>query len=140
MKQSIAAVAAAAALALSACDDADVASRNLSKAADQFEVDRRIVFLNGITDSYPLVIQGRCSIAADRADSQLEVVCKTGPDQFKKHYLGLSDNMSYVVEQLAAKEVSRFHYRVIFKPQTILPDVDARADADALPAPTLNRE
>ena len=140
MKAFIAIVAAgAAALALSACDDARIASKNLSKAADMFEVERRIVFYNGITGAYMLVIEGRCSIKADGLDKQLEVTCKTGEDQFKKHFLGLSDNVTYVVEQVDAKAVSAFHYRVVFKPQAILPDVDARLDADALPAPTINR-
>lgn len=113
------------ALVLGACSsDADVASRNLSTAADQFEVDRRVVFFNGITDSYLLTIEGRCSIEADELDRQLEVTCKTGHDEFKKHFLGLSDNVSYFVEQLDGLEVGVFHYRVIFKPEVIIPDID----------------
>lgn len=54
-------VPALAVLALAGCSsDADVASDNLSKAAEQFEVNRRIVFFNGITDKYLLTIEGRC--------------------------------------------------------------------------------
>ena len=113
------------AVTVAACgqNDARVASENLSVAADQFEVDRRIVFMNGITDTYPLVIEGRCSIEADSLDSQLEVTCKTD-DGFKKHFLGLSDNMSYFVEQLTGATVSTQHYRIIFKPSAIIPDID----------------
>ena len=114
---------------LSACsDDADVASRNISKAADNFEVNRRVVFFNGITDSYLLSVEGRCSIKADGMDKQLEVTCKTGPSTYKKHFLGLSDNVSYFVEQLEPAEVSAYHYRVTFKPQVIIPDGDLRID------------
>jgi len=109
---------------LAGCTDATVASHNLSKAADQFEIDRRVVFLNGITDSYLLTIEGRCSILADAVDSQLEVICKIGPNEYKKHFLGLSDNVSYFVEQLGTADVSEYHYRVIFKPSAILPDID----------------
>lgn len=124
------------ALSLSACvPDAQVASRNLSQAADMFEIDRRIVFYNGITDSYMLTIEGRCSIEADGADKQLEVTCKTGRDDFKKHFLGLSDNVTYFVEQLEGADVSVYHYRVIFKPQSILPDVDFRGDMNELMGP-----
>ena len=113
------------ALALAACSsDATVASRNLSTAADQFEIDRRIVFFNGITDTYLLQIDGKCSIEADELDRQLEVVCRTGPDAFKKHFLGLSDNVSYFVEQTEDVAVDVFHYRVIFKPEAIVPDID----------------
>jgi len=114
-----------AALVLGACQtDANVASQNLSLAAEQFEIDRRIVFFNGITDTYLLEIVGKCSIKADTADIQLEVTCKTGPDEFKKHFLGLSDNVSYFVEQLDGFDVDVFHYRVIFKPEVILPNID----------------
>lgn len=111
-------------LTATACSsDADVASRNLSKAAEQFEIERRVVFFNGITDEYLLVVEGRCSIEADPEDDQLEVTCKLGPEQFKKHFLGLSDNVSYFVEQLEVANVSEYRYRVIFKPETIIPDV-----------------
>jgi hypothetical protein len=106
------------------CNDARVASHNLSKAADQFEIDRRVVFYNGITEGYMLTIEGRCSIKADNMDKQLEVTCKTGPEAYKKHFLGLSDNVTYFIEQLEPKKVSVYHYRVIFKPQTIIPDID----------------
>lgn len=123
---------------LAGCTDAEIASRNLSKASDQFEVDRRVVFYNGITGEYMLVIEGKCSIHADNRDAKLEVTCKTGPEQFKKHFLGLSDNVSYVVEQVESKGVSTAHYRVVFKPQTVLPDLDVRAE-EPLRVPTLNR-
>ncbi len=117
---------------LAACEnDATIASRNLSKAADMFEIERRVVFLNGITDSYILAIEGRCSIAGGRG-TQLAVTCKTGPNAFKKHFLGLSDNVTFFAEQLEPKDVSVYHYRVIFKPQTIIPDIDFRGNAGAL--------
>jgi hypothetical protein len=115
---------AVALMATGCARDAQVASRNLSVAADMFEIDRRVVFFNGITDTYLLAIEGRCSIEADTLDAQLEVTCKTGPEAFKKHFLGLSDNVSYFVEQLGSADVSVFHYRVIFKPSVIIPDVD----------------
>lgn len=117
---------------LAACTDADVASRNLSKAADMFEIERRVVFYNGITDSYMLTIEGRCSLGNSDKSEQLTVTCKTGADAFKKHFLGLSDNVTYFVEQLEQKDVSAYHYRVVFKPQTIIPDFDFVGDADEL--------
>jgi hypothetical protein len=122
MKKIITALTASAVLVLGACStDADVASENLSKAADQFEIDRRIVFLNGITDTYMLTIEGRCSIKDE--GNQLEVICKV-EDGFKKHFLGLSDNVSYFVEQLTAAEASTSQYRVVFKPSVIIPNVE----------------
>lgn len=112
------------ALALSGCSQADTASRNISRAADQFEIERRIVFFNGITDTYLLSIEGLCSITADNTDSQLEVTCKTGPVEYRKHYLGLSDNVSYFSEQIEDANVDPYHYKVIFRPSTIIPDID----------------
>ena len=112
-------------VSLAACeDDAQVASRNVSKAADNFEVDRRIVFYNGITDSYMLTIEGRCSIEDQRI--QLEVICQVGPRSYRKHFLGLSDNVTYFAEQLDTSDVSVYHHRVTFKPQAIIPDIDFR--------------
>lgn len=111
-------------LAMSGCSDANIASSNISSAADMFEINRRVVFFNGITDKYLLSIEGRCAIEADGLDAQLEVTCKIGEKSYKKHFLGLSDNVSYFVEQLDIVDVSAYHYRVIFKPQAILPDVD----------------
>ncbi|MGN7308872.1 hypothetical protein ACTHQ2_23295 [Bacillus subtilis] len=114
-------------IVLAACTDADIASRNLSKSADNFEINRRIIFYNGITDAYMLTVEGRCSLGnADDRNAQLTVTCKVGEDTYKKHFLGLSDNVTYFAEQLEPADVSAYHYRVTFKPQTILPDIDLR--------------
>jgi hypothetical protein len=111
-------------LLLASCSDADVASENLSKAADQFEINRRIVFYNGITGEYILEIQGLCSLGNYDSAGSLSVTCKTGANSFKKHFLGLSDNVTYFAEQIDAAEASPYFYRVIFKPSVIIPDVD----------------
>lgn len=110
--------------------DADVASENLSKAADNFEVLRRVVFYNGITGDYILSVEGLCSLGNYDDTGELSVTCKTGEGEYKKHFLGLSDNVTYFAEQLESERVSAYHYRVIFKPQTIVPDIDVRADED----------
>ncbi len=112
------------------CRDADIASSNLSYAADNFELDRRVIFYNGITDAYMLTIRGRCAIKDQ--NRQLEVTCKTGPDEYKKHFLGLSDNVTYFAEQMTTANVSVYHYEVAFKPQVIIPDLDFRGDSGAL--------
>ena len=106
--------------------DADVASHNLSYEADNFNLQRRVVFYNGITGEYMLVVEGLCSIGYDSMDKQLELTCKTGPDTYKKHFLGLSDNVTYFVEQLEPKAVDKYHYKVMFKPASILPDIDVK--------------
>jgi hypothetical protein len=110
--------------------DADVAAHNISKAAEQFEVPRRITFINGITDKYLLTIEGYCSVETSESalGGSLEVTCRvvqpSGKRVYKKAYLGLSDNVSYIVEQLEPIHVSSSRYRVIFKPEAIVPDFD----------------
>lgn len=110
---------------ISGCSsDADVASRNLSLEADMFKVDRRIVFYNGITGDYILVIEGRCSLGNYDSSGELSVTCKTGEGVYKKHFLGLSDNVTYFAEQIESVGVDVYHYKVIFKPESIIPDID----------------
>jgi hypothetical protein len=106
--------------------DADVAAKNISKAAEQFEVYRHIVAFNGITDKYIIEVTGYCSV--ETSDSglagSLEVTCKVGAGKFKKTFVGLSDNTSYFVLQPTPIGVSTSRYRVIFKPETLIPDFD----------------
>lgn len=111
---------------LSGCTDADVASQNISKAADQFEINRRVVFYNGISGEYILTIEGLCSLGNTDKSREISITCKTGPRSFKKHFLGLSDNVTFFAEQLESANVSAYHYKVIFKPQTIIPDIDLK--------------
>lgn len=105
------------------CTDADTVSKNLSKSADSFEVQRRVVFFNGITDKYLLTVEGLCALDTD-SEKKLTVTCKIGKDKYKKHYLGLSDNVSYFVEQTDAKYENAYHYKVLFRPEQIVPDIE----------------
>jgi hypothetical protein len=112
-------------VALIGCEnDAQVASRNVSQAADNFEINRRIVFYNGITNEYILTIEGLCS--QEPRDGRIAIICKTGPREYKKHFLGLSHNVTYFSEQLEPAKASVYFYRVTFKPSVIIPAIDIR--------------
>ncbi|GLO66243.1 beta-sandwich lipoprotein [Oceanobacillus kimchii] len=111
------------AVILVACTEADTVSSNLSKSADSFEVQRKVVFFNGITDNYLLTIEGLCAIDVND-EKKITVTCKVEDEQYKKHYLGLSDNVSYFVEQTDAKYEDPFHYKVLFRPESVVPDID----------------
>lgn len=118
-------LAAVAALTMAGCArDADVASRNLSQAADMFQINRRVVFYNGITGEYILSVEGLCALGNQDTAQRMSVTCKVGPDTYKKHFLGLSDNVTFFAEQIESSKVNVYHYKVIFKPQSIIPDVD----------------
>ena len=113
-------------LILGGCTDADTASYNLSQDADMFRVNRRIVFYNGISGEYILSVEGFCSLGNNDPQGELSVTCKTGEASYKKHFLGLSDNVTYFAEQIESKDVSANHYKVIFKPSLIVPDIEVK--------------
>lgn len=116
---------AAIAVSLAGCaNDAQVATENLKQDADNFRVARRVVFYNGITDSYILEVTGFCSVDVENP-KKLAVICKT-PDGYKRHLLGVSDNVTWFSEQLAANQVSTSFYKVTFKPSVIIPAIELR--------------
>lgn len=123
-------LAALVALPLAGCTEADTVEENLTKEADSFQVNRRVVFFNGITDKYLLTIEGLCSLGNNDNPRNLTVTCKTGNDQYKKHFLGLSDNVSFFVEQIDGANIDPFHYKVIFRPEAIIPDIDLQTSND----------
>lgn len=105
--------------------DAYVARANLEVAEQNFQVDRRVVFYNGITGEYILTIEGKLAIIVD-SDGDLVVTVKTNDGRYLKHYLGLSDNVTYFSEALLPSDVSVSSYKVIFKPSTIVPTIEVR--------------
>jgi hypothetical protein len=131
MKKTILALSVVSTIILSACgSDASVASRNLATAADAFELQRRVVFYNGITGDYMLTVEGKCSI--EPSSAKLKVTCKHADNDFRIHTLGLSDNVTYFAEQLDPLDVSVYHTRIIWKPQSIIPNIDINGSSDDL--------
>lgn len=110
---------------LSACTDADVVNENISKDADNFKIPRRVVFYNGITDTYILTVEGYCQIEPGDPNN-FRVTCKVGKDQYIRDVLGRSDNVTYFVEQMDPATVSADHYKVVFKPSAIVPNFEVR--------------
>lgn len=126
MKTALKYTAIALTLLLTACQqESDVAAYNVSQAAHNFEVNRRVVFYNGITGEYILTVEGLLSVTVE-ADKKLSVIVKTGPNEYKKHYLGISDNVTWFCEQIETVKADPFHYRVVFRPTTIIPDIQVK--------------
>ena len=128
MRRKIVALAAAllaGGLALTGCGttDADVVNQNISKDSDNFKVNRRVSFYNGITDKVMLVVEGYCSVDID--PSRLTVTCKV-KDGYKRNYLGRSDNVTFIVEQLDSANVSPDHYKLVLKPEALIPGIEIR--------------
>lgn len=119
-------------IALTGCTgSADKVSENLSKDAEQFRIVRRIVGLNGITDKVIFEAVGRCSVEGDGLGNlaALLVICKD-PEGYKKHFIGQSDNTTFVVTQIEARNVSEFRTKFILKPENIIPDFDLVTSAN----------
>lgn len=109
-------------MALCGCStDAETVTYNIKKDAEQFKVIRRVIFINNITGEYLFQAEGNCSVETNNEASRLELTCKTGEDKYKVHYFGLSDNTSYLVEQMEWREADKYRYKIIFKPKSIVP-------------------
>lgn len=126
-------LAALIAVVLVGCEsDADKTSRNLSTAAEAFEIQRTIVATNGITGKTMLFVEGRCSL--ESADSflagALEINCKIGPSEYVKHFYVPGDQDQVVITQEAPVDVSEYHTRVILKPQNLIPEFDLKLGED----------
>lgn len=113
----------AAALLFTGCTSAsDRANENLSKAAENFEVPRRIVGINGITDNVLFSVEGFCSYESD--GSTFEAICKLPDGSIERTTMHLSDNVTFVSTQIGGADVDLFRPRVIFRPETIVPNFD----------------
>lgn len=123
-------------------DDSEVVNHNLTKAAQNFEIQRRIVVVNGITDNVQLQVEGRCDM--DPSDNRIFITCKVadgdGPDSYIRNQVYLSDNTFIVVEQGEPIQASAYHYRITYKPQSIIPDPDFRGSMDDTPIAPENQQ
>lgn len=124
MKKIIIAAIAALLLLGAACESqADTANKNLSKAAENFEVPRRIVGINGITDEALFSVEGFCSYEVP-TNGTFEAICKNEDGSIERTTLYLSDNVTFVSTQLRGVKVGLFSPRIIFRPETIIPNFD----------------
>lgn len=112
---------------LTACGEsnADKVNDNLGKECEKFNCQRRIVGINAITDKVIFDVEGRCSIETnDALDGALELICKQGPDDYRKHFIGRADNVTFVSTQLKGLDVSEYRTKFIIRPESVVPDLD----------------
>ena len=102
--------------------EAQRVSQNLSQQADNFNVVRELTVINCIEGDVLFQMTGKMSITADTADNQLEIIVEDG-GTYVKHFVGLSDNVTYIVEDLnlGANAVSKYKYTLNFNPNMWLP-------------------
>lgn len=108
-------------LTLTGCSEADRVSHNLSQEADNFNVVRQLTVMNCIQGDILFQMTGKMSIKADSAEDQLEVTVENSDGSYQKHFVGLSDNVTYVVEQKNYKNVDKYQYTLNYNPKMWIP-------------------
>ena len=125
MKKAICILACTAlAVTLAACStEAERVSYNLSQQADSFNDIRQVTVINCLQGDVLFQMTGKMSITADPAENQLEIVVEDENGEYKKHFIGLSDNVTYVVEDVTTGDVNQYKYTLNFNPKMWLPEV-----------------
>ena len=100
---------------------ADDVSYNLSLKADNFEDVRQITVINCLQGDVLFQMTGKISIEVDSSDNQLEIIVEDENGEYKKHFIGLSDNVTYVVEDITSGDVSKYSYTLNFNPKMWFP-------------------
>ena len=108
-------------LLLTGCSEAHKVSNNLSQESDNFNVVRKVTVIDAITNDVMFQMSGRMSINADTEDKQLEIVVENAKNKYQKHIIGLSDNVSYVVEDVDVPNVSKYKYEINYNPKMWVP-------------------
>ena len=121
MKRKLILATAICVIGLTACTEASRVSYNLSQEADNFNDIRQITVINCLQGDVLFQMTGKMSITADVADNQLEVVVEDENGEYKKHFIGRSDNVTYVVEDITAGDVEKYKYALNFNPKMWLP-------------------
>lgn len=108
-------------LSITGCTEAERVSYNISKDADNFNQIRQLTVINCIQGDVLFQMTGKMSINADRQDNQLEVIVEDENGEYKKHFIGLSDNVTYVVEDVTSDKAEKYKYELNFNPNMWIP-------------------
>lgn len=101
--------------------ESDKVSYNLSLEADSFNVVRQLTVINCIEGDVLFQMTGKMSITADTEDNQLEVIVEDENGLYQKHFIGLSDNVTYVLEDKGSNNVSKYKYTLNYNPKMWIP-------------------
>ena len=111
------------AFCLTACSEASRVESNLTKEADNFNVVRQLTVINCLQGDVLFQMTGKMSITADVDDNQLEIIVENDDGNYTKHFVGLSDNVTYTIEDLnlGENDVEKYKYTLNFNPEMWLP-------------------
>lgn len=116
-------IAMMAAGVITGCSEKDRVESNLTKEADNFNVVRQLTVINCLEGDVLFQMTGKMSITADTADNQLEIIVENDDGTYVKHFVGLSDNVTYVIEDLnlGKNDVEKYKYTLNFNPNMWIP-------------------
>ena len=117
----VAALLASLCMVVAGCSQSSRVSYTLSQEADNFNDIRQITVMNCIQGDVLFQMTGKMSITADTQDNQLEIIVEDENGEYKKHFIGLSDNVTYVVEDVTTNDVDQYQYTLNFNPKMWLP-------------------
>lgn len=108
---------------LTACSEASRVESNLTKEADNFNVVRQLTVINCLQGDVLFQMTGKMSINADVNDNQLEIIVENDDGNYTKHFVGLSDNVTYTIEDLnlGSNDVQKYKYTLNFNPKMWFP-------------------
>jgi len=110
------------AILFSGCEDESIrVNENITQQAQNFNVYRRVTVINCIKGDTLFTMEGLMNIEADTKDKQLEIIVETDKGKYKKHFIGLSDNVTYTVEDISGSQVSKYHYEINYNPKMWIP-------------------
>ena len=125
MKKRVIAIILAAVTAVSvvACTEADKVKNNISLEADNFNIVRQLTVINCLKGDVLFQMTGRMSITADVGDNQLEILVENEDGSYTNHFVGLSDNVTYTIEDLnlGENDVEKYKYTLNFNPNMWIP-------------------
>ena len=89
-----------------------------------FRTLRRVTFYNVRLGEIVFACEGYCHVQVDR-DGDIEIVVKTGSEEYLRHYLGQKQDITYFSEQLKPVEVLDYnHYTIVWNPNKWIPRFD----------------
>ena len=104
-------------IGLFGCTEAERVSQNISKQADNFNVQRRLTVINCRTDEVMLSMIGTFSVQHSGGD--LDIIVELPDGTYQKHFVGLNEWTTYVVEDISNTSVSKYAYEIEFMPEII---------------------
>jgi uncharacterized lipoprotein YehR (DUF1307 family) len=104
--------------------ESESVSYNLSLEADNFNVTRTLTVINTRAEdgnsSILFQMTGNFSITK-AADGDLEVTGENPGNTYYKHFVNLSRDITYIVEDLGTTTVNKHKFEINFNPKMIVP-------------------